>query len=147
MGALGAQGVVLDATFVWVASLAVGAVAAAVGLALAGYTLGNVWVVAILAIAAALAERGRVRLNRYMEESISLIPTLFAAIVLGPLAAMVVASASMLGALPVGAPSQAGGRLYLHDWSYCGLGGRPRNDPRRLGDHRHDRGRVGLAAA
>lgn len=113
MGALGAQGVVLDATFVWVASLAVGAVAAAVGLALAGYTLGNVWVVAILAIAAALAERGRVRLNRYMEESISLIPTLFAAIVLGPLAAMVVASASMLGALPVGAPSQAGGRLYL----------------------------------
>jgi CHASE3 domain sensor protein len=113
MGALGAQGVVLDATFIWVASLSVGAVAAAVGLALAGYTLGNVWVVAILAIAAALAERGRVRLNRYMEESISLIPTLFAAIVLGPLAAMVVASASMLGALPVGAPSQAGGRLYL----------------------------------
>jgi putative nucleotidyltransferase with HDIG domain len=112
-GALAAEGVVLDATFVWVASLAVGAVAVAVGLALAGYTLGNVWVVAILAIAAALAERGRVRLNRYMEESISLIPTLFAAIVLGPLAAMVVASASMLGALPVGAPSQGGGRLYL----------------------------------
>jgi putative nucleotidyltransferase with HDIG domain len=48
-----------------------------------------------------------------MEESISLIPTLFAAIVLGPLAAMVVASASMFGALPVGAASRANGRPNL----------------------------------
>ena len=38
------------------------------------------------------------RLTRYLEESISLLPTLFAAIVFGPLAAMLVAAASMIGA-------------------------------------------------
>jgi putative nucleotidyltransferase with HDIG domain len=103
----------LDATFVWVASLAVAAVVVAALLALKGYTLGNVWVVLILAVSAALAERGRVRLNRYMEESISLIPTLFAAIVLGPLAAMLVAATSMFGALPLGAAHRSGGRLSL----------------------------------
>lgn len=90
--------VALDATFIWVATLATTAVVVAVVLALDGYTLGNVWVTVVLAFAAALAERGRVRLNRYMEESISLVPTLFAAIVFGPLAAMIVAAASMVGA-------------------------------------------------
>ena len=49
-----------------------------------------------------LLKRGRVRLTRYLEESISLLPTLFAAIVFGPLAAMLVAAASMVGAF--GAP-------------------------------------------
>ena len=68
-----------------------------------GYDVRSPWVVGGLAATAALAERGRVRLTRYLEESISLLPTLFAAIVFGPLAAMVVAAASMLGAF--GAPS------------------------------------------
>lgn len=103
----------VDATAIWVVSLAVVAVAVAVTLALEGYTLGSPWVVVVLGIAAALAERGRVRLNRYMEESISLVPTLFAAIVLGPLAAMVVAAASMAGAFPFGSPAEEHGRLYL----------------------------------
>ncbi len=83
---------------VWVASLALMAVLVAVALVLAGQTLGSPWVVAGLAAVAALAERGRVRLTRYLEESISLLPTLFAAIVFGPLAAMLVAAASMIGA-------------------------------------------------
>jgi putative nucleotidyltransferase with HDIG domain len=82
----------------WVASLALLAVLAGVALVLAGQTLGSPWVVAGLAAVAALAERGRVRLTRYLEESISLLPTLFAAIVFGPLAAMLVAAASMIGA-------------------------------------------------
>src|SRR4029450_6009433 len=82
----------------WVASLAVVAVVVAVALVLTGYTLGNPWVVLGLAAGAGLAERGRVRLNRYLEESISLLPTLFAAVVFGPLAAMLVAAASMIGA-------------------------------------------------
>jgi putative nucleotidyltransferase with HDIG domain len=90
--------VMLDPVFLWVAFLVASAVTAALLLVLEGYTLGNVWVTIVLAFAAALAERGRVRLNRYMEESISLVPTLFAAIVFGPLAAMVVAAASMVGA-------------------------------------------------
>jgi putative nucleotidyltransferase with HDIG domain len=82
----------------WVASLALLAVLTAVALVLTGHTLGSPWVVAGLATVAALAERGRVRLTRYLEESISLLPTLFAAIVFGPLAAMLVAAASMIGA-------------------------------------------------
>jgi putative nucleotidyltransferase with HDIG domain len=82
----------------WVASLALLAVLTAVALVLTGHTLGSPWVVAGLATIAALAERGRVRLTRYLEESISLLPTLFAAIVFGPLAAMLVAAASMIGA-------------------------------------------------
>jgi putative nucleotidyltransferase with HDIG domain len=82
----------------WVASLALLAVLVGVALVLAGQTLGSPWVVAGLAAVAALAERGRVRLTRYLEESISLLPTLFAAIVFGPLAAMLVAAASMIGA-------------------------------------------------
>jgi putative nucleotidyltransferase with HDIG domain len=82
----------------WVASLALLAVLVGIALVLAGQTLGSPWVVAGLAAVAALAERGRVRLTRYLEESISLLPTLFAAIVFGPLAAMLVAAASMIGA-------------------------------------------------
>jgi putative nucleotidyltransferase with HDIG domain len=107
------RGVVVDATFIWVASLATAAVAAAITLALTGYTLGSPWVVLVLGVSAALAERGRVRLNRYMEESISLVPTLFAAIVLGPLAAMVVAASSMIGAFPIGSSAGEQGRPYL----------------------------------
>jgi putative nucleotidyltransferase with HDIG domain len=82
----------------WVASLVLLAVLTAVSLILAGNTVGSPWVVGGLAAVAALAERGRVRLTRYLEESISLLPTLFAAIVFGPLAAMIVAAASMIGA-------------------------------------------------
>jgi putative nucleotidyltransferase with HDIG domain len=55
-----------------------------------------VWVVLTLALVAALAERGRVRLSSDLEVSISLVPTLFAAVLFGPLAAMVVAAASFL---------------------------------------------------
>jgi uncharacterized membrane protein len=50
-----------------------------------------------LAAAAAFAERGSVRLSSTIEESISALPMLFAAVLFGPLAAMIVASVSMLG--------------------------------------------------
>ena len=60
---------------------------------------GSVWVVLLLAIVAAIAERGSVQMSTTMdlEESISLLPTLFAAVLLGPLAGLIVASASMFG--------------------------------------------------
>jgi putative nucleotidyltransferase with HDIG domain len=48
-------------------------------------------------VAAAFAERGSVRLSSTVEESISALPMLFAAVLFGPLAALLVASASMLG--------------------------------------------------
>ena len=67
-------------------------------LVLRGDDLGNVWAVAALALLGAVAERGRVRLSGNLELSISLIPSLFAAVVFGPLAAMVVGGASLLGA-------------------------------------------------
>jgi putative nucleotidyltransferase with HDIG domain len=112
-GGVGSTLPAVDATSIWVLSLAVAALAVATTLALEGYTLSSAWVVVVLGVAAAVAERGRVRLNRYMEESISLVPTLFAAIVLGPLAAMVVAAASMVSAFPVGSLAREQGRPHL----------------------------------
>jgi hypothetical protein len=69
------------------------------GLALvtAGYGLEVPVVVLALAGAAAVAERSSVRLTRTTELSISVLPTLFAAVLIGPLAAAVVGAASMLG--------------------------------------------------
>jgi hypothetical protein len=60
---------------------------------------GSVWVILLLAIVAAVAERGSVQMSTTMdlEESISLLPTLFAAVLLGPLAGLIVGAASMLG--------------------------------------------------
>ncbi|HEY8791944.1 MAG TPA: HD-GYP domain-containing protein [Gaiellaceae bacterium] len=83
------QVVLLAAT----ASLAAAVVAA-------GQQLGNVWAVVGLAIVAASAERGRVRLGENIESSISLIPTVFAAAIFGPFAAMVVGAASFAGEFP-----------------------------------------------
>lgn len=62
-----------------------------------GHGLQSPWAVATLAAIAAVAERGRVRLNSTTELSISLLPMLFAAVAFGPLEAMIVGGASMLG--------------------------------------------------
>jgi putative nucleotidyltransferase with HDIG domain len=75
---------------------------AAVALALAlmfVFTSGwdaNVGVVFALAVVAGVAERGRVQLSSTIQESISLLPTLFVAVLFGPLPAMFVAAASFL---------------------------------------------------
>src|SRR3990172_772007 len=91
-------------TLLYVACLV--AVAAMTGGALvaAGYTLEAPLTVLALAVAATVAERISVRfavaqrgLTRTEEQSISLLPTLFAAVLFGPLAAAVVGAASMLG--------------------------------------------------
>jgi putative nucleotidyltransferase with HDIG domain len=66
-------------------------------LVLGGYRLGTPWAVLCLAAVAVYAERGSVRLTSTTEISISLVPTLFAAVMFGPLPAMLVAAASMLG--------------------------------------------------
>src|SRR5205809_4084881 len=72
---------------------------AIVALPLAGFTLGAPWLVLVLAASAAAAERGTVRLSSSVEVSVGLLPTLFAAVVLGPVAALAVSAASMLGDL------------------------------------------------
>lgn len=78
----------------------------ALGLAWAahGHGLGNPAAVAGLAAAAAFAERGRIRIGGLTEASISVLPTVFAAAVLGPLAAMLVAAASFIGDFPLFVP-------------------------------------------
>ena len=81
----------------YVAFLALGALAIGGVLATAGYGIRAPWGVLALAGVAALAERASVRLNATTEASISLLPTVFAAVLFGPLAAMVVGAASMLG--------------------------------------------------
>lgn len=76
-------------------------------LAWAAYSggLGNPVAVAGLAATAALAERGRMRIGGVTEASISVLPTVFAAAVLGPLAALIVAAASFIGDFPLFVPS------------------------------------------
>lgn len=56
---------------------------------------GNSVAVGALAVLGSIAERSRVRLSDNLELSISLLPVLFAAVVFGPLAAMLVAAASV----------------------------------------------------
>ena len=83
----------------YAAALTVALVAMAGALAATTTLSGSWWVVLLLAAVAAIAERGSVQMSSTMdlEESISLLPTLFAAVLLGPLAGLIVASASMLG--------------------------------------------------
>lgn len=81
----------------YLGGLATAAASLAFILALSGYRLGSLWVLAGLAVVAAVAERGSVRFSSTMELSISLFPTVFAAVLFGPLSAMFVAAASMAG--------------------------------------------------
>ena len=87
----------LRRTVAYVIALAFAAVFVCLALIAAGYTLESPVTVAALAIAAAVAERGSVRLTKTTEQSISVLPTLLAAVLLGPLAAAVVGAASMVG--------------------------------------------------
>jgi HD-GYP domain-containing protein (c-di-GMP phosphodiesterase class II) len=81
----------------YVGAVSMGALFTATALIAAGYTLEAPATVLALAIVAAIAERSSVRLTRTTEQSISVLPTLFAAVLFGPLAAAVVGGASMLG--------------------------------------------------
>jgi len=73
--------------------------ASSVGAALltSGYHAGPPAGVVGLAIIAALGERGRITLRGKLNVSISLLPAIFAAVLYGPLAAMVVFAASVVG--------------------------------------------------
>lgn len=64
-------------------------------LLVAGWRLGNPVVVGTLALVAAVAERSRVRVGARSEASITMVPTLVAAILFGPLAAMLVSAVAL----------------------------------------------------
>jgi hypothetical protein len=81
----------------YLGALVVGASATVFLLVLSGSGIHSPGAVITLAAIAAVAERGRVRLNSTTELSISLLPMLFAAVAFGPLEAMIVGAASMLG--------------------------------------------------
>jgi putative nucleotidyltransferase with HDIG domain len=76
-----------------------GAATTAIVLAVGGQEIGNVWVVFVLALAAAAAERQTVTISSTTEVSVGLLPVLFAAVVFGPLAALFISATSMAGDL------------------------------------------------
>ena len=84
-------------TLVYAATLVIAALITAVTLIGAGYGLEAPVAVIALGVAAAVAERNSVYVTRATEQSISVLPTLFAAVLFGPLAAAAVGGASMLG--------------------------------------------------
>src|SRR6188472_1447292 len=79
----------------YAAILALTAVSLAVGLVANGYDVGDRWTIAALCVIAAISERGLIRLTSTTSQSISILPTLFAAVLFGPLAAMLVGAASL----------------------------------------------------
>ena len=85
------------AAVAYAGGLALGAIVMAAGLVAAGFGLGTPWAVLLLALVAVIGERGQVHLTKTTVGSISVLPTLFAAVLFGPLAGMVVGAASMLG--------------------------------------------------
>ena len=85
-------------TQVYVLALSGCAMALCLGLVAAGYDLGpEPWVVLALMAVNAMAERSGVWITRTTEMSIALLPTLFAAVLFGPLAAGLVNASSILG--------------------------------------------------
>jgi len=88
----------------YVLGLIVAAALTAIALVYAGFGFGDPIAVLALALAGVAAERGNVRLSKATEQSISLLPTLFAAVLFGPLAAAVVHGATMLGDPELHAP-------------------------------------------
>lgn len=84
-------------TFAWVGALVLAAATSFSVLVATGHQLDDLWTVLALCTVGAVAERGTVRLGKTTEQSISLLPTLFAAVLLGPLAAALVGATSMLG--------------------------------------------------
>jgi putative nucleotidyltransferase with HDIG domain len=83
--------------FVYAGVLAAFTASFTTGLIATNHSLGNPWVVLTLALVAAVTERASVRFSSAIEQSISLLPALFAAVLFGPLAAMCVGAASALG--------------------------------------------------
>lgn len=74
------------------------AVALCAWLLLTGYDLGgSPWTIVALVVVNAVAERSGVWITRTTQMSIALLPTLFAAVLFGPLAAGLVNASSMLG--------------------------------------------------
>jgi putative nucleotidyltransferase with HDIG domain len=89
-----------SALHLWIATLVGGAVVMSAALIASGHTLGNPLAVAVLAVLALGAERESIRLTPEIEVSVGSILCVFAAVVLGPLAGVVVGVTGLLVDLP-----------------------------------------------
>ena len=78
--------------------LSLGIVASILGVTLIelGFATFSIWAVLALSLVAAAFERNSVRLSGTTETSIALLPVVFAAVLFGPVAAMIVGAGSML---------------------------------------------------
>jgi putative nucleotidyltransferase with HDIG domain len=85
---------------VWVTFLVCSAVTLTCGLFAAGYRLSHPIGVAVLAVLALAAEREGIRLSPTVEVSVASILYIFAAVVYGPLPAMIIGGAGLLADLP-----------------------------------------------
>jgi putative nucleotidyltransferase with HDIG domain len=90
--------VLRDPVIVYLGVLIIACVGLATLSIVAGYGVGELWAVLVLAAAAAVSEKQRVTIGKDTEASISLIPILFAAVLFGPVAGMIVGAVSNLGA-------------------------------------------------
>ncbi len=81
----------------YVTLLAVAAVVLCIALLLSGQTVESPFIVLVLAVATAVSERWSVQLSANTKLSVYLLPTVFAAVVFGPLEAGIIGAASMLG--------------------------------------------------
>jgi putative nucleotidyltransferase with HDIG domain len=84
----------------WVAFLACGAAAVFVGLVVTGHTVGHPLAVAVLAALALAAEHEGIRMGPAVEVSVASILCIFAAVVFGPLPAVIVGVSGLLADLP-----------------------------------------------
>src|SRR3954447_20648074 len=85
------------AVAIYIATVSAIASATAILLILVGVGVGSWAGVIALAAVAAFSERGRIELKGNLDVSISLLPATFAAVLYGPLAAMLVFGASVIG--------------------------------------------------
>lgn len=86
-----------QALHAYVTAITLGAAATCAALLAMGWGVGNLSIVLILATAAAIAERGSLRVTATTELSISPVLMLFAGVLFGPLAGGLVGAASELG--------------------------------------------------
>src|SRR5438445_262652 len=84
----------------WITALAIAAGAMCAGLVAAGYGVSHPVALAVLAILAAGAEHEGIRLTPGVEVSVGSILCVFAAVVFGPLPAIIVGAAGLLADLP-----------------------------------------------
>jgi putative nucleotidyltransferase with HDIG domain len=79
---------------IWAVILVAAAIATAGALVRAGYSIDRIWVVVLLGVVAAIAERQGVAVTDRINMSVALLPNLFVAIAFGPLAAFVASAIS-----------------------------------------------------